>query len=100
MTGSMVAALLLALQTGLGQAAPDVIAHAVDGPKPAAPLLAIDADFTTKLGGKQPLTIPGDDLVSLRRVGLPQLATCPPPFLQLTTGDRLPLATRNDSSSS
>ncbi len=91
MTGTTVA-LILVLQAGLGQAAPDVVAHAIDGPKFAAPLLAIDSGFIVKLGGKPPLTIPGDDLISLRRVGLPQLASCPPPFLQLTTGDRLPLA--------
>ncbi len=92
MTGQLVASIMLVWPFGLGQAAPDVIVHSVDGPKAAAPLLGIDADFTVKLGGKEPLTIAGGDLVALRRVGLPQPASCPPPFLQLTSGDRLPLA--------
>ena len=92
MTESMVAAFLLVSHFGLGQAAPEVIAHASDGPKIAAPLLAIDADFTAKFGGRQSFTISGENLVSLRQVGLPQPANCAPPYLQLTTGDRLPLA--------
>ena len=87
MTESMVAAFLLVSHFGLGQAAPEVIAHASDGPKIAAPLLAIDADFTAKFGGRQSFTISGENLVSLRQVGLPQPANCAPPYLQLTTGD-------------
>jgi hypothetical protein len=74
------------------QAAPDVISHTVNGPLAAAPLLEIGADFGVKIGGKQPLVIPGAELIALRRAGAAQPASCPPPFIELTTGDRVPLA--------
>src|SRR5262245_1551597 len=76
----------------LGQAAPDVVVDTVSGPRPAASLLAIEPGFTVKLGGKTPATVAGGDLVALRRVGVPLPELCAPPFVVLTTGDRLPLA--------
>src|SRR5262245_12129370 len=89
----LVAGALLALSCGLGQMPPEVIVHAADGAHSAAPLLDVANDFTIKLGGKRPLEISGADLVAMRRAGATQPASCPPPFLELTTGDRLPLAT-------
>jgi hypothetical protein len=89
---SLVAGALLALSCGLGQTPPEMIVHAADGIHPAAPLVDMANDFTIKLGGKRPLEISGAGLISMRRAGATQPARCPPPFLELTTGDRLPLA--------
>lgn len=78
------------------QAAPSVVIDTATGPRAAAPLLAIEPGFTIKLGGPAPATIAGRDLVALRRVGIAHPDLCAAPFVLLSSGDRLPLATPLD----
>lgn len=92
MSAAVLTSLWIIASAQLGQMGPNFIVHGSDGTYAAAPLLEIGADFNIKLGGKQPIALRGRDVISMRRAGVPQPANCPPPFLELTTGDRLPLA--------
>lgn len=83
----------LAVTIGFGQATPGFIADTVAGSLPAAPLVEFAENFDVRLGGKKPQAIRGRDLVALRAANLSQPAFCPPPYLLLTTGDRLPIVT-------
>jgi hypothetical protein len=87
----MSTAALLILTASLGQPPPMFHIDTVDGPLPAASIKAIGDRFDITLIDKTPRVIAGRDLVALRGVGIPQPTPCPPPYLQLTSGDRLPI---------
>lgn len=84
--------LIVLAPSSLGQMAPDVIVRTLAGSSPSGTLLAIEKDFAVKLSGKTPFTFAGPDIVSLRQVRIPHPTRCAPPYLQLTTGDCVPLA--------
>ncbi|MEI7686057.1 MAG: NPCBM/NEW2 domain-containing protein [Planctomycetota bacterium] len=70
---------------------PEVVVHKFAGRQPAAKLVEIDADFSVKLG-QPPIRIAGPELVSLRQVGSAEPGLPQSPYVELTTGDILPLA--------
>ena len=54
MSAAALTAFAMAVVAVLGQTAPDVVVHTINGAQPAAPLVEIGANFDIQLGGKNP----------------------------------------------
>src|SRR4051794_17357049 len=94
MSGPLLAAFALLLPPTVGQpaAAPGFLVVTADGTLPAAPLLAMADDFGIRRGGEVPRSIAAGDLLALRQGGRPLPSGPEPPFVLLSSGERLPLA--------
>jgi hypothetical protein len=85
------ALLLGADRVAADQGQPVFVVRTAEGKQLEGPLRGLAKDWAVKLGGGEDTTVPGADLVSVRRAGL---ALPPPPtgeHLVLANGDRVPV---------
>jgi hypothetical protein len=85
-----VVALLSFCALGAAASAPEFDLHTAEGPPARGPLVKLDEAWNVNLGGAKPVRAVGDEVISLRRGGLPTPAYPTGEQVLFVNGDRVP----------